>query len=151
MTARPAELRWSNSGGDEQRITLVSGAYRIGRDPSAQIRIDAPGVSLQHALLEKVGDAWLLSDLHSTNGLWWRGRRIQQLLLCDGDRIQLAPGTDQASAELQFHHPARRLWQRLRLGGSAAVAVVAARVVWLDRTARRPDRLRARSVLGAWL
>ena len=125
MTARPAELRWSISGAASQRLTLVSGAYRIGRDPSAEIRLDAPGVSLQHALLEQVGDAWLLSDLHSTNGLWWRGRRIQQLLLWNGDRIQLAPGADEASAELEFHQPARRLWQRLRLGGSAAVAAVA--------------------------
>ena len=72
-----------------------------------------------------MGDSWLLSDLHYTNGLWWRGRRIQQLLLWNGDRIQLAPGADEASAELEFHQPARRLWQRLRLGGSAAVAAVA--------------------------
>jgi peptidoglycan glycosyltransferase len=125
MTARPAELRWSCTGANDRRITLVSGAYRIGRDPSAEIRIDAPGVSLQHALLEQVGDAWLLSDLNSTNGLWWRGRRIQQLMLCDGDRIQLAPGADAAGAELQFLYPSQRLWQRLRLGGSAAVAVMA--------------------------
>ena len=37
----------------------------------------------------------------------------------------MAPDADEASAELEFHQPARRLWQRLRLGGSAAVAAVA--------------------------
>ena len=126
MTARPAELSWSTSGDAKQRKLLQPGAYRIGRDPSAEVWIQAAGVSQQHALLECVGGQWLLSDLHSTNGLWWRGRRIQQLVLCDGDRIQLAPSGADAAAELHFHQPSQRPWRRLRHWGSAAVALLAA-------------------------
>ena len=125
MTARPAELRWSSASDDTQQLNLISGAYRIGRDPGVEIRIDAPGVSFNHALLEQVGNAWLLSDLNSTNGLWWQGRRIQQLLLRDGDCIQLAPGGAEATAELQFHQPAQRPWRRLRRLSSAALALLA--------------------------
>ncbi len=73
MIARPAELSWSASGDGEQRQPLQPGAYRIGRDPSAEICVQAAGVSQQHALLECVGGHWLLSDLQSTNGLWCGG------------------------------------------------------------------------------
>ena len=126
MTARPAELSWSSLGQSEQRQQLQPGTYRIGRDPSAELPIQAAGVSQQHALLEWVGGHWLLTDLNSTNGLWWRGRRIQQLLLCDGDRIRLAPTGAEGAAELIFHQPAQRPWRRLRRWGSAAAAVLAA-------------------------
>lgn len=125
MTGRPAELSWSSGADGEQRKLLQPGAYRIGRDPGAEICLPAAGVSQQHALLECVAGQWILSDLQSTNGLWWRGRRIQQLLLCDGDRIQLAPGEAGGTAQLRFAQPSQRPWQRLRHWGSAAVALVA--------------------------
>ena len=125
MSGSTAELRWWSSGSGEQRLQLSPGAYRLGRDPHTEICINAPGVSLQHALLEQVGQAWLLSDLNSTNGLWWRGRRIQQLLLSDGDRIRLAPGSSQGAAELQFSQPGQRPWTRLRRLSSAAAAAIA--------------------------
>jgi penicillin-binding protein 1A len=126
MIARPAELSWSASGDGEQRQPLQPGAYRIGRDPTAEIWVQAAGVSQQHALLECVGGHWLLSDLQSTNGLWWRGRRIQHLLLRDGDRIQLAPEGAANAAELRFHQPSQRPGRRVRQWGSAAVALLAA-------------------------
>jgi membrane peptidoglycan carboxypeptidase len=126
MTARPAELSWSSLGQSEQRRQLQPGTYRIGRDPSAELPIQAAGVSQQHALLEWVDGHWLLTDLNSTNGLWWRGRRIQQLLLCDGDCIRLAPTGAEGAAELVFHQPAQRPWRLLRQWSSAAAAVVAA-------------------------
>lgn len=125
MTGRPAELSWSSGADGEQRKLLQPGAYRIGRDPGAEICLPAAGVSQQHALLECVAGQWILSDQQSTNGLWWRGRRIQQLLLCDGDRIQLAPGEAGGTAQLRFAQPSQRPWQRLRHWGSAAVALVA--------------------------
>ena len=126
MTARPAELSWSSLGQSEQRRQLQPGTYRIGRDPSSELPIQAAGVSQQHALLEWVDGHWLLTDLNSTNGLWWRGRRIQQLLLGDGDRIRLAPTGAEGAAELVFHQPAQRPWRLLQQWGSAAAAVVAA-------------------------
>ncbi|MBM5784392.1 MAG: FHA domain-containing protein [Cyanobacteria bacterium K_DeepCast_35m_m1_288] len=126
MAARPAELRWSSLGQGEQRRQLQPGTYRIGRDPAAELSIQAAGVSQQHALIEWVCGHWLLTDLNSTNGLWWRGRRIQQLLLCDGDRIRMAPTGAEGAAELVFHQPAQRPWRRLRQWCSAAAVVVAA-------------------------
>lgn len=125
MSGGAAELRWWSPGGREQRLQLTPGAYRLGRDVNAEICIQAPGVSLQHALLEQVGGAWLLSDLNSTNGLWWRGRRIHQLLLSDGDRVCLAPDHANTVAELQFSHPSERPLRLLRRLSSVALAAMA--------------------------
>ncbi|MFM7732682.1 MAG: transglycosylase domain-containing protein, partial [Cyanobium sp.] len=69
---------------------------------------------------------WLLSDLGSTNGLWWQGRRVQRLLLRDGDRIRFGPEppdpdeSDAALPVLRFVRPPQPRRRRLlRLGGMA--------------------------------
>jgi len=125
MTAGPTELLWSCSGGPGASLTLVAGSYRIGRNPAAEIVIDNPAVSQEHALLELVGHGWVLTDRGSTNGLWWRGRRIQRLLLSDGDRIALAPPGTPEAPELLFRQPSLRRWLALRRSGSAALASLA--------------------------
>ena len=124
MKVGPAELHWRSGGSNEQRLQLTPGAYRLGRDPNSEICIRSLGVSLQHALLEQVGGGWVLSDLNSTNGLWWRGRRIQQLVLRDGDRIRLAPGAAPEAAELVFSQPSARPWRRLCQLSSASLAAL---------------------------
>jgi penicillin-binding protein 1A len=125
MSAAPAELLWVNSAGERQHLSLVGEAYRIGRDGTADIVLSSPSVSLQHARLDRIGSDWLLSDQGSTNGLWWNGRRIQQLLLSDGDRIQLAPAQQAGCEELVFLRPAERPWRRLRQLASGTVAAAA--------------------------
>ena len=59
----------------------------IGRHPSADVAFDADrdlDVSGRHAAVFRQGDAWLVRDLGSTNGLWVNGVRLK------GDRT-LAP------------------------------------------------------------
>ena len=143
MNGGAAELRWRSHNAGSGRLSLVGGAYRIGRDPSGEVVIQAAGVSQRHALLEQVGRHWLLSDLDSTNGLWWRGRRVQQLLLRDGDRIQLAPGDAAEAAELEFQRPGGRLWRQLGRAGSASLATLAAAALLLLALGRWQQPVRA--------
>ena len=75
----------------ERTLHLHGEGYRIGRDPDMEIRINHAAVSRLHALLQKQGRHWILKDQGSTNGLWWQGRRVQQLELQDGDRISFSP------------------------------------------------------------
>ena len=91
---RPAQLTVHQNDQAERSIPLLGEGYRIGRDPALEIWIDHSAVSRQHALLERRGRHWLIRDLDSTNGLWWRGRRIQELELQDGDCVSLAPGSE---------------------------------------------------------
>jgi len=68
-----------------------------------------PAVSRQHGLLEQRGRHWLLVDQNSTNGLWWRGQRVKELLLQDGDTVRFAPSHLAGVPELEFqsHQPSQ--------------------------------------------
>jgi len=98
-----------------QTIDLLPGQYRIGRDGDLDVVIDHSAVSREHALLEGRGRVWRLRDAGSTNGLWWQGRRIHELLLNDGDRVQLGPPNQVDLPTLQFSLPPLPELQRLRL------------------------------------
>ena len=143
MGVRPAELHWWGADGQPQRRLLTPGSYRIGRDPEAEIRLGAAGVSKQHALLEHCDGRWLIRDLQSTNGLWWRGRRVQQLLLADGDAVQLGPGEGSAPLSLRFHWGKERPWRRWSRIGSVALAGVAATGLLLLAMGRLQAPIRA--------
>ena len=112
-------------GEQPRRIPLHRGAYRIGRESDCQIKVDHQAVSRQHALLEQHGQAWLLSDSGSTNGLWWKGRQVQQVLLADGDRVHFGPNQQAGLPELEFQRrPAPKL-HRLSRGVTAGLATIA--------------------------
>jgi membrane peptidoglycan carboxypeptidase len=89
-------------GAEPRRLGLYGQVYRIGRDPKGEVVIPHPTVSKRHALLQRRGRTWLLSDAGSTNGLSWRGRRLQELELQDGDRIRLGPANERELPELEF-------------------------------------------------
>jgi predicted component of type VI protein secretion system len=69
---------------------LVSDIFMIGRAPLNDIVIDNPVVSAQHAMLLKVGDAYWLKDLNSTNGTHINGLLFTGGELKDGDTIRFA-------------------------------------------------------------
>ncbi len=107
-------------------VPLHGGAYQIGRDSDCQIKIDHNAVSRHHALLEQRGHNWLLSDQASTNGLWWQGRRIRQLLLSDGDNVRFGPSQQAGLPELDFQiRPIPKLHKLVR-SASLGLATVAA-------------------------
>ena len=120
-----AQLRIHLPGQASRLLPLHPGAYSIGRDSDCQISIDHQAVSRRHALLERRGPHWLLSDQNSTNGLWWQGRRVQQLLLRDGDSLRFGPSQEAGLPELDFQIRPLPQLQRLLRGASLAMAVVA--------------------------
>jgi membrane peptidoglycan carboxypeptidase len=103
-------------------IHLHGSLYRIGRDRDSEVPLHQAAVSRRHALLERCDGDWLLRDCGSTNGLWWRGRRIQELLLRDGDRVRLGPDSEPDLPELLFLAPGHRRGRRLVRWCSAVVA-----------------------------
>jgi len=112
-------------GQPPRRQPLPGSCYRIGRGDDADVVIDHSAVSRRHALLENSGGRWLLSDRDSTNGLWWRGRRVQQLLLRDGDSVRFGPSGQGGVPEITFVLRPRSRWQRLAHSAGLALAVAA--------------------------
>ncbi|MCX5948143.1 MAG: transglycosylase domain-containing protein [Cyanobacteria bacterium] len=103
---------------------LAGSCYRLGRDARAEIVIDHAAVSRRHALLEQRGDQWLLRDLDSTNGIWWHGTRVKELLLSDGDRVRFGPSHLPDLPEIRFaSRPASRLRVAVQVSVLALVGI----------------------------
>lgn len=62
----------------------------IGRDESADFRVDSGRVSRRHVAVEQAEEAYRLRDLGSTNGTYVNGERISEVNLSDGDVILVA-------------------------------------------------------------
>jgi ABC-type multidrug transport system ATPase subunit len=66
----------------------------IGRNPEADIALQAPIVSWQHARLDLTEQGHVLTDLGSTNGTYVNGQRLERpCLLREGDVVQIGPFT----------------------------------------------------------
>ena len=111
----------------ERSIELHGESYRLGRDKNADILLIHPAISRFHARLVRRGRRWLLIDEQSTNGLWWQGKRIQELELRDGDHITLAPASEPDAPQLNFRHSSDRDQQKWahRIGLVIAAALTA--------------------------
>ena len=111
----------------ERSIELHGESYRLGRDKNADIPLIHPAISRFHARLVRRGRRWLLIDEQSTNGLWWQGKRIQELELRDGDHIALAPASEPDAPQLNFRHSSDRDQQKWahRIGLVIAAALTA--------------------------
>jgi ABC-type multidrug transport system ATPase subunit/pSer/pThr/pTyr-binding forkhead associated (FHA) protein len=76
-----------------QRIDLRDKrTYRIGRAPEGNdLRLDDPRISRYHAVIERVGANYRIQDLHSHNGTFVNGKRVEgDQRLEPGDEIQIA-------------------------------------------------------------
>ncbi|MEZ6189566.1 MAG: FHA domain-containing protein, partial [Planctomycetota bacterium] len=81
------------------RYLLPAGELIVGRDPTAQVRIDADGVSRRHARLVPGERGLELVDLESTNGVAVNGVPCASTLLQDGDRVRFGDVECRVQAE----------------------------------------------------
>ena len=85
--AAPAVLSLSYQN---RSVDVTKDRFILGRSKSqADLVLDDANVSRQHAAIERVGDAWFLADLGSTNGCYIEGQRISRRALADGDVIEI--------------------------------------------------------------
>ncbi|MFZ1287203.1 MAG: FHA domain-containing protein, partial [Candidatus Phosphoribacter sp.] len=85
----PKDRPWLDIDGE--RYPLLGSLTVIGRDPSADVIIDDPGISRRHSEVRVTVDGpHLVSsirDLASTNGTFVNGERITGSRLRDGDQL----------------------------------------------------------------
>jgi hypothetical protein len=72
-----------------RQFVLDKSPVSLGRDPSNDLVLHEPTVSGVHARLERQGGTWLITDLHSSNGVRVNGERVQERALEDGDVVEL--------------------------------------------------------------
>jgi pSer/pThr/pTyr-binding forkhead associated (FHA) protein len=74
-------------GGAERRV-VVAGRAVVGRDPDCDVVLESRSVSRRHAIVERAGEAWLVRDLGSANGLFVEGRRVSEAPLGNGTALR---------------------------------------------------------------
>ena len=82
-------LKYTPSDGTERVHDFDTLPAVLGRHPRADLVIDNPGVSREHARLFQRGEAVLLADLNSSNGTFLNGKKVSRAELKAGDEIRL--------------------------------------------------------------
>jgi DNA-binding winged helix-turn-helix (wHTH) protein len=76
-------IRWVSG-----RVTLDDGEHVLGRDPDAEIYLDALGVSRRHAVIKVAAGRATIEDLSSKNGTFVGDERVDGIRsIGDGDVI----------------------------------------------------------------
>jgi hypothetical protein len=106
----------------------------IGRDATADLRVESERVSRRHARIHGEGGRHVLSDLESANGTFLNGRPVHgPVPLRHGDEIDLA-------GEITFVYRVDSARPLHWLAALAVVLLVAAGAWWIsEQLRRRPD------------
>lgn len=79
----------------------VSERAVIGREPGCEVALTEPAVSRQHAEIEWTYRGYVLRDLGSRNGTFVNSAEIDEVLLADGDMIEVG------LVQMRFRGPGR--------------------------------------------
>jgi ABC-type multidrug transport system ATPase subunit len=79
---------------DTDRLLDSGSSYRIGRDPEADIHVDDPRVSWNHAVLQHQDGGWVLDDPGSTNGSFLNGERVRHVPVTGECSVRLGHPAD---------------------------------------------------------
>jgi hypothetical protein len=88
-----AALELAEPGRAKRRVELGPGPATLGRGSDCEVALADAHASRHHARLEVRGGVLVLTDLESTNGTLVNGRRIREIVLGVGDRIDLGQTT----------------------------------------------------------
>jgi hypothetical protein len=98
FTAR-LQAAWREPRLPRLALPVTGDELTLGRSPHCDCVLSDPTVSRRHAALTRSGDAWLLRDLHSTNGTRLNGWRVTEPVeVAPGDRLTLGAARYRLSA-----------------------------------------------------
>lgn len=87
----------------------LRGPLILGRDKQNSLPLVHQPISRQHAIVECLGDDWIVRDLNSANGTFVNGIRIIKKKLTDGDVVQIGPVRlvfrEDATTNIVLTHP----------------------------------------------
>lgn len=72
-----------------QDVILQDGLMILGRDKSCEIHVPSSNISKKHAQIIVKNESITIEDLKSTNGLFYKGKKILRQKLKKGDRIAI--------------------------------------------------------------
>src|SRR5512142_2857985 len=94
----------------------------LGRDAACEVVVDDKSVSRRHALIERRGEGWALTDQGSANGTYLDGRRVAEAVLQDGQQLRL--GSVTFRVEIESEAPATVLMSEADMAPDLATATL---------------------------
>jgi FHA domain-containing protein len=83
-------LAMQDDDGEIRSFPIERGWTRIGRSPTADLRLDGPSVSRRHALIvAEPGKALRILDDRSLNGVFLNGETVEWARLGEGDELAI--------------------------------------------------------------
>lgn len=75
--------------GEEKVVPLAAGETRFGRSSENEVVLPDYSVSRRHAVVQREGDAFVIADQNSTNGVQVNGRQVPRSPIRAGDVIKI--------------------------------------------------------------
>ncbi len=97
------EVRLSQSAEDGARV--FTAAFRIGRDAGCAVCVRNEFVSRIHAEVAPEAGGWRIKDLNSSNGIYWHGQRVDNVLIASSERVRLGVDGPELSFNVQQPSP----------------------------------------------
>ena len=72
-----------------ERFSLTLDRVEIGRNPECTVCLDDVTVSRRHAELRLGSDGYVMTDMGSLNGTYVNQERVEEMLLQNGDELQV--------------------------------------------------------------
>jgi len=88
-SSKYATVKIVEGDGKGEVVELKTDDSTIGRASSNTVVLKEAKVSRQHASIKRHGKEYLITDLHSSNGVFVNNERIKEHALSDGDKIQI--------------------------------------------------------------
>ncbi|HEU4324898.1 MAG TPA: FHA domain-containing protein [Roseiflexaceae bacterium] len=109
LAAAPRPELIIHDGGAPRTVALDARPLLLGRSPESDIVLTSRFVSARHARIEPDGPSHRITDIGSTNGLLFEGRRLpasSPLLLSDGDVLRIGDPATGSFVSLTYRNPA---------------------------------------------
>ena len=94
--AGPIEVRLGDA---ETRV--FSSAFHIGRATECEVCIPDSYVSRTHARVSPEAGGWRVTDLNSSNGLYWHGSRVESVFVASSEVVRLGVEGPELSFSVQ--------------------------------------------------
>ena len=72
-----------------EKFLINKDDFNIGRELNSDIFLEDITVSRKHAKIEKINNAFKITDQGSLNGIYINGKLLDEKILENGDRIQI--------------------------------------------------------------
>src|SRR5579871_1500861 len=99
----PIEVKLGSPATGEPRV--FSSAFRIGRGDNCEVYVRNEYVSRIHAEVAPEWGGWRIKDLNSSNGLFWHGVRVPDVLVTASEVIRLGVEGPELSFQVRKRQP----------------------------------------------